>query len=303
VPQKEALECHVQEVSCDGQGPNGDVEAIYCHGSSANTACRARRKHRQTVRRAERRRKDRQCLSAAILDDDLEPIYLTMARCQGKFGRRKLLGARIRLDNHELVALVDSGCEVKLALSRLLADQLRIDYSPISLEVSLPDGTRMTAARTNQLTLEIAGSHKNLTAVVVEMVAFDCILGLPWLGAASPIVNCNARKVLLPIKDGPKEVDLNHNPCRSDVSDVSLLSTAQLLKIGEEGSPLFLATIRPTSDIATTLDGEEPSPAWKDLVAKFEDFFPDDHPGLPPGVLSSSRSSSNPVLPYFGQSA
>jgi predicted aspartyl protease len=151
-----------------------------------------------------------------------------LARGRGQFSQRKLLGARINLDNHELVALVDSGCEVELVLSRRLADQLRIGYSPISREVILPDGTRMTAARTNQIALDIAGSHKNLTAVVVDMVAFDCILGLPWLDAASPVVNWKARKLSLPTNDGPKEVDLSHNPCRSDVSDDSLLSTSQL---------------------------------------------------------------------------
>jgi hypothetical protein len=171
---------------------------------------------------------------------------------------------------------------VELVLSRRPADQLRIGYSPISREVSLSDGTRMTAARTNQIALDIAGSHKNLTAVVVDMVAFHCILGLPWLDAASTVVNWKARKLLLPTKNGPKEVDLSHNPCRSDVSYVSLLSTAQLLKIGKEGSPSFLATLRPTSEVATTIDEEELSPAWKDLVGKFEDVFPDDHPGLPP---------------------
>jgi hypothetical protein len=113
------------------------------------------------------------------------------------------------------------------------------------------------------------------------MVAFDCILGLPWLDAASSVVNWKARKLLLPAKDWPKEVDLNRNPCRSDVSDVRLLSTAQLLKIGKEGSSLFLATIRPTSGVATTLDEEELSPAWRDLVGKFDDFLTDDYPGLP----------------------
>jgi hypothetical protein len=63
------------------------------------------------------------------------------------------------------------------------------------------------------------------------------------------------------------------------VSDVTLLSTAQLLKIDKEGSSLFVATLRPTSEVATTIDEEELTPAWKDLVWKFEDVFPDDYPG------------------------
>jgi hypothetical protein len=154
LPQENAIEFHDKEVDCHAQGPKGDVEEIDCHGRSAKAACRARRKHRQTVKRAERRRKDRQGLRAALSDDQV-PVRLTnMDRGQGRFGRRKLLGARLRLDNNELVALVYSGCEVELVLSRRLVDRLNMGYSPIFREVSLPDGTTMTAARTNQLTLD-----------------------------------------------------------------------------------------------------------------------------------------------------
>jgi hypothetical protein len=47
----------------------------------------------------------------------------------------------------------------------------------------------MAAARTPKISLDIAGSQRDLTAVVVDMVAFDCILGLPWLDTANPVVN------------------------------------------------------------------------------------------------------------------
>jgi hypothetical protein len=45
---------------------------------------------------------------------------------------------------------------------------------------------------------------------------------------------------------------------------------------------LFLATIQRTSEVVTTLDEEELSPAWKDLVGKVDDVFPDDNPCFPP---------------------
>jgi Reverse transcriptase (RNA-dependent DNA polymerase) len=150
--------------------------------------------------------------------------------------------------------------------------------------VSLPDGTRIAAARTSTVSLDVAGSRKELTAVVVDMVAFDCILGLPWLDAANHVVNLKTRRLLLPGAEGPVEVDLNHNPCRSRVSDASLLSTAQILKIDKGGGPLYLATIRSTSGEATspTDKDKELCPSWKKLVGQFDDVFPDDHPGLPP---------------------
>jgi predicted aspartyl protease len=112
-----------------------------------------------------------------------------MAQGRRRFSRRHLLGAEIQLNDHGLVALIDSGCEVELVHSRNLADKLRIPHTLISREMTLPDGTRMAAARTSTVSLDVAGSRKELTAVVVDMVAFDCIQGLLWLDAANPVVN------------------------------------------------------------------------------------------------------------------
>jgi Aspartyl protease len=219
-----------------------------------------------------------------------------MARGQGHFSRRKLLGARVKLDNHDLVALVDSGCEVELVLSRRLADQLRIDYSHISREVSLPDGTRMTATRTSQLTLDTAGSHKNLTAVVVDMVACECILSIPLLDAASPVVNWKARKPLLPTKNGPKEVDLSHNPCPTSPTLVSYRQPNYLgLAKKEARCSWQLSYPHPKHLLRLTKrNSARPGRIWsessKTSSHRITQAF---HPGKP----SSSRSSSNPVQP------
>jgi predicted aspartyl protease len=83
--------------------------------------------------------------------------------------------------------LVDSGCEVELVLSRRLADKIGVDYSLITREVSLPDGTRMAAARTPKISVDITGSQRDLTAVVVDMVAFNCILGYPGSTLPTPL--------------------------------------------------------------------------------------------------------------------
>jgi hypothetical protein len=105
--------------------------------------------HRQTTKRAERRRKDRRGLRAAIQDNDPEPIYLSnLAQGRKRFSRRQLLGAKIKLNSHGLIALVDSGCEVELVLSRRLAEKIGVDHSLITREGSLPVGTRIAAART-----------------------------------------------------------------------------------------------------------------------------------------------------------
>jgi predicted aspartyl protease len=286
VQDEEGLDCREKGPTVqDEEGLDCQEQVVPDQKRSPKAACRARRKHRQTVRTAEQRREDRRVSRATLPDDGLEPIHLTnMAQGRRRFSRRHLLSAEIRLNDHGLAFLIDSGCKVELVLSRNLADKLRMPHTLISREVSLPDGTRMAAARTSTVSLDVARSRKELTDVVVDMVAFECILRLPWLDAANPAVNWKTRRLLLPGAEGPVEIDLNHNPCRSRVSDASLLSTAQILKISKGGGPLYLATVRSTSGETTspTDKDKELNQSWKSLVVQFADLFPDDHPGLPP---------------------
>jgi hypothetical protein len=78
--------------------------------------------------------------------------------------------------------------------------------------VGLPDGSRIAASRTEPITLTIAGSSEEVSAIVVEMVAFDCILGLPWLQDVNPIVGWEQKTLLLPTNHGPVEVDMSSDP-------------------------------------------------------------------------------------------
>jgi hypothetical protein len=65
-------------------------------GRSAIAACGARRKRRQTIEKAKRRRKERKSLRATIKDDDLEPIYLSnLAQGRNHINRRQLRGDKV----------------------------------------------------------------------------------------------------------------------------------------------------------------------------------------------------------------
>jgi hypothetical protein len=114
-----------------------------------------------------------------------EPLLLTnLSPMDDRFARRSLLGTTVTVGGRDVVALLDSGCEAKLVLSRLLADSHQIPHQPISRVI----GSRIAASRTEPICLTIAGSSEEVSAIVVEMVAFDCILGLPWLQDVNPIV-------------------------------------------------------------------------------------------------------------------
>jgi hypothetical protein len=51
--------------------------------------------------------------------------------------------------------------------------------------VSLPNGSQIAAHRTKPLLLDVAGTTED----VVGMMDSDCILGLPWLRDANPVVS------------------------------------------------------------------------------------------------------------------
>jgi Retroviral aspartyl protease len=133
-----------------------------------------------------------------------EPLLLTnLSYTNDRFARQSQLGTTVSIDGQDVVALLDAGCEAKLVLSRQFADRCQIKHRPISRVVGLPDGSRIAASMTDPVLLTIAGSSEEASAIVVEMVAFDCILGLPWLQYVNPVVGWE-KKLLLPTDRGAR---------------------------------------------------------------------------------------------------
>jgi hypothetical protein len=176
-----------------------------------------------------------------------DPLLLTnLSSTDCRFARRSLLGTTVTVDGQDFVALLDSGCEAKLVLSRRFADNHQIQHRPISRVVGLQDGSRIAASRTEPISLAIAGSSEEVSAIVVEMVAFDCILGLPWLQAVNPVVGWEQKTLLLPTDQGMVEVDMSSDRCRPGLLTPTPLTVSQLLEVAKEGDPVFLVTLKET---------------------------------------------------------
>jgi hypothetical protein len=118
----------------------------------------------------------------------------------------------------------------------------------------------------------------------VDLAAFDCILGLPWLQDLNPVISWKRKKLLVPTPAGAIEIDLDKDPCRSAVDTPSLLSTMQLQKAARKGGPIYMVSMKAIED-----SGGDPGPPgpplsaeWAQLVKEYADVFPDDHPGLLP---------------------
>jgi hypothetical protein len=92
-----------------------------------------------------------------------EPFLLTnLSPMDDRFARRILLGTTVTAGGQDVVVLLDSGCEAKLGLSRRFADSHQIQHRPISRVVGVPDGSRISASRTEPISLTIAGSSEEV---------------------------------------------------------------------------------------------------------------------------------------------
>ncbi len=210
-------------------------------------------------------------------------IVTNMCRAKDRFNHKKLLGTSVIIQGRRTTALVDTGCEAKVVMSRRFAEKIGASYTPIDREVGLPDGSRMAAARSYLVTLEVAGVTRQETAVVLDLVDFDCILGLHWLEELNPVINWKRKKLLVPVPGGAVEVDLDKNPCRSAVDAPTLLSTMKIQELAE-GEPVFLVTLKAQGPGKEEVIPEPTSlpPVWDQIIKDYADVFPEEHPGLPP---------------------
>jgi gag-polyprotein putative aspartyl protease len=216
-------------------------------------ARRSRRNHRQRVKRAQSARQEQvrseRAARSLITDNDHDPLYLTnMTRPRSRFSKRNLLGTSVSIQGKRTTALLDSGCEAKLVISKKFADRQGICYTPISREVGLPDGSKMAASRSDPVDLTVAGVTRQESAVVVDLAAFDCILGLPWLEDLNPVISWKRKKLLVPTPADAVEIDLDKDPCRSAVDSPSLLSTMQLQATARKVDPIYVVTMKSIED-------------------------------------------------------
>jgi Aspartyl protease len=109
-----------------------------------------------------------------------------------------LLGVAVTVAGLSANALVDNGCGGELLISRAFASRVGIDYVNSEWErVELPDKTLLPVARTKELDLVVGPIRDRVCAVVTELVAFDVILGLPWLRRWNPVIDWRREKLLV----------------------------------------------------------------------------------------------------------
>jgi hypothetical protein len=133
----------------------------------------------------------------------------------GKKSSRKLLGMDVQVDGFEARALLDPGCEAKLVLSNSFATQCGMhSYVDEETLVEFADGTRVPSTSIENFILSVAGVSHPVRAVVVELAAYEVILGKPWFTRHNPIVDWRRHELRLVVDGRKVVVDASASPQR-----------------------------------------------------------------------------------------
>jgi Aspartyl protease len=154
---------------------------------------------------------------------------------------RQLLGTDVQVDGLEARALLDPGCEAELVLSNSFATQcgmhFQVDEETL---VEFAYGTRVPSTSIKNVRLSVAGMSHSVRAVVVELAAYEAILGKPCFTRHNPIADWRRHELRLVIDGRTVAVDASASPQRDSSKDITRISATQLKKVVRRQEPVYM---------------------------------------------------------------
>ena len=201
----------------------------------------------------------------------------------GRKSSRQLLGTDVQVDGYKARALLDPGCEAELVLSTSFATQCGMhSHADEETLVEFADGTRVPSTAIENVSLSVAGVSHPVRAVVVELAAYEVILGKPWFTRHNPIVDWRRHQLRLVIDGRTVVVDASASPQRKPSQDITRISATQLKKVVRRQEPVYLVHLSQIGVEQDQAKGSQLPNAWECMLDEFSDVFPVDQPGLPP---------------------
>ena len=147
----------------------------------------------------------------------------------GRKSSRQLLGTDVQVDGYKARALLDPGCEAELVLSTSFATQCGMhSHADEETLVEFADGTRVPSTAIENVSLSVAGVSHPVRAVVVDLAAYEVILGKPWFTRHNPIVDWRRHQLRLVIDGRTVVMDASAIPQRKPSQDITRISATQL---------------------------------------------------------------------------
>jgi hypothetical protein len=189
----------------------------------------------------------------------------------------------VQVDGFEARALLDPWCAAELVLSNSFATQCGM-HSQVDEEtlIEFADGTRVPSTSIENVSLSVAGVSHPVCAVVVELAAYEVILGKPWFTRHNPIVDWRRHELRLVIDCRTVIMDTSASPQRESSKDIIRFSAKQLKKVVRRKDPVYLVHLCQIGVDADPAKGSPLPDAWECMLDEFSDVFPVDQPGLPP---------------------
>jgi hypothetical protein len=106
--------------------------------------------------------------------------------------------------------------------------------------VEFADGTRVPSTSIDNVSLSVAGVSHPVRAVVVELAAYEGILGKPWFTIHNPIVDWRRHEMRLVTDGRTVVVDASASPQRESPKDITRISTKKLKKVVRRQEPVYM---------------------------------------------------------------
>ncbi|GJZ47689.1 putative reverse transcriptase domain-containing protein [Tanacetum coccineum] len=182
------------------------------------------------------------------------------------------------LNNCYASMLFDSGADRSFVSSTFSA---LLDVAPSTLDTSyaieLADG-RISEKNVvlKGCTLGLLGHPFDIDLMPVELGSFDVIIGMDWLAKYHALIVCDEKVIRIPYGD---EVLIIRGDNYEGGSKLNIISCTRTQKYIEKGCQVYLAQV--TSKKAED-KSEEKRLEDVPIVQEFQEFFPENLPGLPP---------------------
>jgi len=182
-------------------------------------------------------------------------------------------------DRFHCKILVNSGCE-EICMSKAYADKLKLLRDRTDLKAELWDGSLVPMDRcSDNLTVRIGEAKLVVRPYVVDMIAYDLILGKVWLSEVNPRINWEINRMLLSIDGKPVTLDAEA-PEKEELPEY-ILSSTQFKRLAVKSKrKIYHVIIKPDTDKNDQVVKDQ---ELTELLNKYEAVFPKDLPeGLPP---------------------
>jgi hypothetical protein len=137
----------------------------------------------------------------------------------------------VQVDGYKARALLDTGCEEELVLSNSFAFKCGMHSQEDEESLAeFADGTRLQSTSFENFSLSVASVSHEVCTVVVELAAYELVLGKPWFTRHNPYVDWRRHQLRLVIDGRIMVVHTSASPQRELSKDFTRISATQLRK-------------------------------------------------------------------------